>query len=153
LPGWEYIHVLINPMPIYGLSMGFLALLIGMALRNRQAQILALWLIFLGAGSAVPTYLSGQKAYHKVYLIADSDGQAKLDAHMHRSEKLIYIYVASAVVAFAAIVIPVKKPKTAFPLLALTLLAALAALAAGGWISKAGGAVRHSEFRKVQPDE
>jgi hypothetical protein len=150
---WEYIHILLNPMPIYGLSMGVLALLLAFLLRNRKAQVLALWLIFFGAASALPTYLTGQKAYHTVYLIADGDGQDSLDAHLHRAERLIYVFCALAVVALCAALLPAKWPKTALPLLLITLLLALASLAAGGWIAKAGGEVRHSEFRDKQVDE
>jgi hypothetical protein len=31
----EYIHVLINPLPVYGLAMGLVGLSIGLALRSR----------------------------------------------------------------------------------------------------------------------
>ena len=150
---WEYIHILLNPMPIYGLSVGLLALLLSLLIRNRKAQVLALWLILLSGGSALPTYLSGQKAYHKIYLIADADGQASLDAHMHRAERLIYVFCALALIALAALLVPAKWPKYAFPLALLTLVAAVASLAAGGWIAKAGGEVRHSELRAEQPEE
>jgi hypothetical protein len=147
---WEYFHVLINPMPIYGLSMGTLAMLIALPMRNRKAQLLALCLIFVGAASAFPAYLSGQKAYHKVYVLADSDGQASLDAHLHRSEKLIYVFYGVALLAVAAALVPVKAPKTALPLALFTLIAAVGALGVGGWIAKAGGEVRHPEFRSEQ---
>ena len=35
----EYIHVLINPLPVYGLAMGLLALIIAFFLKSRRAQI------------------------------------------------------------------------------------------------------------------
>jgi hypothetical protein len=145
---WDYIHVLLNPMPVYGLSVGALALLLGLIMRNRKAQVLALWLVFFGAASALPTYLSGQKAYHKVYLIADSDGQSSLDAHLHRAERLIYVFYGLTVVSLAALLAPAKWPKSTLPLTLITLILSLASLAAGGWIAKAGGEVRHSEFRR-----
>jgi hypothetical protein len=150
---WEYIHVLLNPMPIYGLSMGVLALLIALPLRNHKAQVLALWLIFFGAASALPTYLSGQKAYHKVYLIADGDGQSSLDTHLHRAERLIFLFYGLTASALSAVLIPVKWPKAGLPLMLLTLVVAIASLMAGGWIAKAGGEVRHSEFRSEPADE
>ena len=34
----EYIHVLINPLPVYGLAMGLVGLIIGLALRSREAR-------------------------------------------------------------------------------------------------------------------
>ena len=33
----EYIHVLINPLPVYGLAMGVIGLIIGLVLRSREA--------------------------------------------------------------------------------------------------------------------
>jgi uncharacterized membrane protein len=143
----EYLHVLINPLPVYVLATGLLALIVALLRRNRQTQLLALWLIFLSAASAWPAYLSGQKAYHQVYLIADSDGQSWLDAHMHRAERWIYIFYALAGVAASAALVPAKAPKTALSLAILTVAVAVASLAVGGWIAKAGGQVRHPEFR------
>jgi hypothetical protein len=35
----EYIHVLINPLPVYGLAMGLIGLMIGLVLRSREARI------------------------------------------------------------------------------------------------------------------
>lgn len=145
----EYCHVLINPLPIYGLASAVLVLAAGLILRNRPAQLLALGLVVLCAASAWPTYLTGEKAYHRVYARADSDGQVWLDAHKHRAEKLIYAYYLLGVVALGAALIPAKAAKTAIPLAWLTLLIAFASLAAGAWIAKAGGQIRHPEFRNA----
>ncbi len=116
-------------------------------LRNRPAQLLALWLVALSAASAWPTYLLGEKAYHRVYAAADDGGQLWLDTHKHRAEKQVYVFYALAAVAMMAALIPAKAPKTAFPLTLLTLMIALASLGAGAWIAKAGGRIRHPEFR------
>jgi hypothetical protein len=150
---WEYIHILLNPMPIYGLAMGVLALVIALPLRNRKAQVLALWLILFGAASALPTFLSGQRAYHKVYLIADGDGQSSLDTHLRRAERLIYLFYGLTAFALSAVLVPMKWPKAGLPLMLLTLIVAIASLTAAGWIAKAGGEVRHSEFRSERTDE
>ena len=144
----EYLHVLTNPAPIYALGTAVLLLVAALVLRGRPAQVLALGLIFLSAASAWPTYIVGERAYQQVYLIADNDGQQWLDKHKRRAEKLIYVFYALAAVALSAAIIPIKAPRTAVPLALLTLLIALAALGAGGWIAKAGGQVRHPEFRK-----
>src|SRR5262245_36368618 len=87
-----YLHTLLNPVPIYGLAMGMVALVIGLLMKARSAQVLALWLIFVSAVSAWPVYFFGQRAYPRVYVIADSDGQTYLDQHRQRAEKLIYAF-------------------------------------------------------------
>ena len=38
----EYIHVLLNPLPIYGLALGAIALILAMCLKSRPTQITAL---------------------------------------------------------------------------------------------------------------
>jgi mono/diheme cytochrome c family protein len=153
LPQPEYFHVLINPLPIYGLAAGALVLAGALILRNRPAQLLALAMVFLCAASAWPTYVAGEKAYYRVYPTADREGQQWLDAHKRRGEKLIYVFYALAAVALSAALIPAKAPKTAFPLASLTLIMALTSLAAGGWIGKAGGKIRHPEFRHEPPPQ
>ena len=153
LPQSEYFHVLINPLPVYGLAMAALVLAGALILRNRPAQLLALAMVFLCAASAWPAYVAGEKAYYRVYPTADSEGQQWLDAHKRRGEKLIYVFYALAAVALCAALIPAKAPKTAFPLAALTLIIVLISLAAGGWIGKAGGKIRHLEFRHEPPPQ
>ena len=151
LPQPEYFHLLINPLPVYGLVTATLVLAGALILRNRPAQLLALAMVFLCAASAWPTYLAGEKAYYRVYPAADSEGQQWLDAHKQRAEKLIYVFYGLAAVALSAALIPARAPKTAFPLALLTLIVALASLGAGGWICKAGGKIRHPEFRNEPP--
>jgi hypothetical protein len=82
-----------------------------------------------------------------MYAKADGDGQEWLDSHKQRAEKLIYLFYALIAVALGAALIPAKAPRIARPLALLTVLVALASLAAGGWIAKAGGQIRHTEFR------
>ena len=148
----EYIHVLLNPLPLYGLAIGVLALLVSFPLKNRKAQVLALSIVFVSSAAILPTYLSGQKAYHKVYLLADAGGQESLDTHMHRAEKLCYPYYGVALLALCGLLIPLKKPTWSTPLSTLTLLGSIACLALGAWIAKPGGEIRHPEFRLEQED-
>jgi predicted ABC-type exoprotein transport system permease subunit len=147
----EYLHVLINPLPVYGLLLGLGALALAFALRSRAAQVTALSLILVASAAAWPVFAAGHRAYNKVYVIVDDDGKAWLDAHMHRAEKVVYLFAALAALALTAIVLPLKIPKTALPLALITLLFAFATLGTGGWIAWAGGKVRHPEFRKEPP--
>jgi hypothetical protein len=48
----EYIHVLINPLPVYGLAMGLIGLMMGLELRSREARTGAFALILIAAASA-----------------------------------------------------------------------------------------------------
>src|SRR6266699_3908070 len=52
----EYMHVLLNPVPVYGLAIGVVGLLLAVIARNRTGIVIALGLVFLSGLSAWPTY-------------------------------------------------------------------------------------------------
>jgi hypothetical protein len=147
----EYVHVLLNPLPVYGLAMGWVGLLIGFFLRSRPAQIATLVLILISAGSAWPVYEFGEQGYDRVLSMTDGDGQAWLDEHQHRGEQLIYFFYALAALSVITIIVPMKWPKTSAPLVLGTILVGVIVLGMSGYIAYAGGKIRHKEFRTEPP--
>ncbi len=147
----EYMHVLLNPLPVYGLALGVIALLVAVISRHRVAILIALVPVFLAGLAAWPTYHYGQEAYDRVKAMSDPVGEQWLDVHMERAEKLIYAFYVLAALAAAAAIAPLKWPRSALPLAATTLGMGLATLGIGGWIAYPGGHVRHKEFRFEPP--
>ena len=147
----EYMHVLINPMPVYGLSMGIVAMIVALIYRRRPVIVAALVLMFLAGLSAWPTYHYGQEAYDRVKSMSDTVGGQWLDEHMERAEKLIYAFYILAGVAIAGIFAPLKWPRTSMPLAISALVLGITTLGIGGWISYPAGHVRHKEFRFEPP--
>ena len=147
----EYIHVLINPLPIYGLFLSWVGLIIALFLKSRRAQIATLALVLISSTSAWPVYEFGQQAYDRVLSMADEDGQAWLDEHEDRAEDLIYIFYALAALSAIAIAAPMKWPKSSVPLAIATILLGAVTLGTGGYIAYAGGKIRHREFRNEPP--
>jgi hypothetical protein len=143
----EYIHVLINPLPIYGLLMGWIGLIIALVLKSRRAQIATLSLVLISSVSAWPVFEFGEQGYDRVLAMTDEDGHAWLDEHMHRAEQFIYVFYALALLSAAAIAIPIKWPKSSGPLAISVLLLGALAIGAGEHIARAGGKIRHREFR------
>jgi hypothetical protein len=143
----EYAHVLLNPLPVYGLLIAWIGLIIALILKSRRAQLAALVLIVITSASAWPAYEFGQQAYDRVLSMADEDGRAWLDEHKDRAEDLIWIFYALAILGAIAIVAPMKWPKTSAPLVIGVILLGAATLGTGGYIAYAGGRIRHREFR------
>ena len=143
----EYIHVIINPLPVYGLAMGLAGLIIGLSLRSREARVGALALILIASASAWPVFHYGQQGYDRVKGMSDSEGEKWLDEHMRRAEQLIYAFYAVGALALVSIGAEWKRPKAAVPLAIATLVLATVALGVGGHIAYAGGHIRHKEFR------
>src|SRR5438093_10305014 len=67
----EYVHVLLNPLPVYGLLVSWVGLIIAFFLKSRRAQIATLALVFICALSAWPVYEFGQQAYDRVLSMTD----------------------------------------------------------------------------------
>src|SRR2546429_9062067 len=147
----EYLHVLLNPLLVYGLAMGVFTLLLALISRRRAARVIALALIFVGAISAWPVYHYGEAAYDRVTAMADSDGDKWLDKHMRRGEQLIYVFYVVAALSAGAIVAEFKLRGAAVSLGIATVILAGADLGIGGYIAYAGGHIRHREFRFDPP--
>jgi hypothetical protein len=143
----EYVHVLLNPLPVYGLLLSLIGLIIALVLKSRRAQIATLALVLMSSVSAWPVYEYGEDGYDRVLAMTDDDGHAWLDEHMHRAEKLIYIFYALALLSAIAIATPLKWPTTAAPLIIAVILLGALTLGSGGYIAYAGGRIRHREFR------
>jgi len=147
----EYLHVLINPLPIYGLAIAWIGLIIAFFLRSRRAQIATLIIVLICASSAWPVYEFGEQGYDRVLTMTDEDGKSWLDEHRDRGEDLIYFFYALALLSALAIVLPIKWPKSSAPLVIVVILFGAATLGIGGYIAYAGGRIRHREFRNEPP--
>ena len=147
----EYLHVLLNPVPLYGLAIAFFGLVIATYLGSRGGQLAALVLVFASTIAVWPVVYHGDQAYDRVLPLADEDGQAWLKAHVHRADQLIFLFYGTALISACAIFVPKKWPRTAKPLVFVTMLGAILSLGAGTYIAHAGGKIRHREFRRAPP--
>lgn len=147
----EYLHVLLNPLPVYGTALGSVGLLVALLLRSRPAQLVALVLIVISAASTWLVVRYGHLGYDRVYAMSYGDAQQWLDVHAKRGTNFAYAFYLLAALALAAIGVPSKYPKAAVWVAIATLVLAVLCAGIGGWIAHAGGAVRHKEFREGPP--
>jgi glucan phosphoethanolaminetransferase (alkaline phosphatase superfamily) len=149
----EYVHVLLNPLPVYGLAVATLALIIALFSKTKAARVTALALVMLSAASAWPVYYYGEAGYDRVKTMVDEDGDKWLEEHMRRGEQLIYVFYVVAALSAVGIFAEFAVPKAAVPMAIATLILAAANLGIGSHIAYAGGRVRHKEFRFETPPE
>src|ERR1051325_8567758 len=72
----EYVHVLLNPLPVYGLLVSWMALIGALISKSRRARVVALSLVFITSISAWPVYEYGEQGYDRVLAMTDDDGHA-----------------------------------------------------------------------------
>jgi hypothetical protein len=82
----EYVHVLLNPLPVYGLAVGVFGLIIALLLRTRPGRVTALALVMVSAASAWPVYYYGEAGYDRVKTMVHEGGGKWLEEHMRRGE-------------------------------------------------------------------
>lgn len=149
----EYVHVLLNPLPVYGLGIGLAGLIIALGLRARPARVTALPLVMLSAASAWPVCSYGEAGYDRMKAMVDEEGDKWLEAHMRRGQKLIYVFYVVAALSAAGIIAEFALPGTATAIAIATLVLGTANLCVGAYIAQAGGRIRHKEFRFEAPPE
>ena len=143
----EYVHVLLNPLPVYGLLVSWIALIAALISKSRRARIVTLILVFITSISAWPVYEFGEEGYDRVLAMTDDDGHAWLDEHQDRGQRLIYLFYLVAALSATAIIVPLRWPKSSAPLAIAVVLLGAIALGSGCYIAYAGGKIRHREFR------
>ena len=147
----EYVHAITNHLPLIGLLVAMLALIAALVTRDRIAMLIGLALVGLLALSAWPVYHYGEEGYDRVLSMADDAGGKFLEQHKALAERWIFLYFVTAGVAGLGFMLAWKWPRTLVFSSILALVLAAASLAAGMVIAKAGGAVRHREFRVEPP--
>lgn len=147
----EYLHTLLHPLPIWGLAAGVLGLAIALLQRSRTAQVATLAIVLVSSISALPVYLLGGAAEDRVEGIVDDAGREWLEEHERRGEQVIYVFCALAALSVVALAAPAKWPRVAMPLSVAVLALSVLCLALGGYVAKAGGQIRHREFRTGAP--
>src|SRR5438477_10358689 len=90
----EYVHVLLNPLPVYGLLISWIALIAALISKSRRAHIVTLILVFITSISAWPVFEFGELGYDRVLAMTDDDGHAWFDEHQERGGDVIYIFLA-----------------------------------------------------------
>src|SRR6266436_8361578 len=133
----EYMHVLLNPLPVYGLAIAVIGLALALIFRSRPAIVVALALVFISGISAWPVLSYGQAAYDRVKTMSDPAGEQWLDEHMERGEKLIFAFYVLAGLAVVGMFAPMKWPRSSLPLAIATLVIGCTTLAIGGYIAYA----------------
>lgn len=148
---FEHVHVMINHLPIHGLAIALLALAGAMVIRSRPAQLIALALTVFCSAMVLLVSYTGNQAFDAVIALTDDAGTEWLDEHSRRAGLVAPVYYAAAALGLAAIFLPLRWPKSAVPLAAITLALGAAAMLGGGWIARAGGQIRHPELREEVP--
>ncbi len=149
----EYLHILLNHLPLIGLPSGLFILFIAALQKNRGSAIAALVLIFLSSISVVAVSATGERSVDRMEGLIDSPGRAWMHEHEDRAEKVVWLYYGTAALALSGLAAARFATRTFPTLCTVTAALALFALAGGVWTASAGGKIMHREFRYSPPPD
>jgi hypothetical protein len=147
----EYVHVLLHPLPIFGMAIGALLLLGGFFWKNTGLQIAALLLIAATSAGTAAVIEFGEESYDRIESISAPEALPWMKVHEERAERCEPVFFGTGFLAALSLILLWKKPALAKAAVLLTVAAAAVSSMGGGWVAQAGGQIRHSEFRSGPP--
>jgi hypothetical protein len=147
----EYVHILLNHLPITGLAVALCFLLVGMWKNNRFTLGAALVAVAVLSLSAWPVAHYREMAFDRVLSMSDDAGGQFLRYHEELVDRWIFLFYVTSAAAAAALFIVWKKPRHLRRAALVVELLATASLIAEAVIADYGGKIRHREFRLGPP--
>jgi uncharacterized membrane protein len=144
LLNWTHVHLMINHLPVIGLAVPIALLLIDLARKNRRLEWLSLQMFVVFAVLAIPVFLTGSPANHKM---REMPGISRDAIHRHSNAADFAFWAMGGLGAISlGTLYKFRASETAPPRLTAALLAlALIALGLMIWTADLGGKIRHSE--------
>lgn len=143
----EYVHVILNHLPLAGLFAALLGLVGALVVRHQPGVRVGLVLVSLFALSAWPVSEFGEEGFDRVLSLTDDAGAAYLKHHKELADRWVFLYYATAGVGALGLAASWKWPKSLWPCAGAVAVLATSSLVAGAVIADCGGKVRHREFR------
>jgi peptidoglycan/LPS O-acetylase OafA/YrhL len=148
----EYLHVILNHFPLVGFMAAVIPLLYALVRREKHTLRIAFIMIIV-FGLCMPvvmiTGLQAQQRFEQEALAAhlDDAGLAWIYEHGERAKKTAVAVYITAGVALAGVILGFKSFKLQYLAGVICLICIIVCLALMAWTAKAGGKIRHTEFR------
>ncbi len=148
----EHLHLALNHLPFLGAAFALIPLLIGLFTGSRTTLIAGLLIAALAGWTTPLVMYTGEEAYDRyekgpVAAFLDAKAEHYLEEHEERAEAGAKVMYASAVVATIGLLAAARNARwTRYAAMASVALC-VGSVAAGVWISEAGGKIRRPDFR------
>lgn len=146
------IHLFITHLPVFGLALGFLALIYGIKLKSKHANILALLIILVSAIGGIIALRTGDAAEHIVEEIAGVSESA-IEEHEEFAESTAPFFYGLLILASAAVYLEAKEKRYAKAANLIVLGVSVATFYLVIKAASLGGKIRHTEILKTEVRE
>lgn len=144
MPNWTHIHLMINHVPVIGLAVPIAFLLMDRVRKNRKLEWLSLQLFVVFALLAIPVYVTGSPASHKMRDVPGISREA-IRRHSNVADFAFWTMEGLGAISLFALY-KFRTSETVSPQFSAALLGlALVTLGLMIWTADLGGKIRHSE--------
>lgn len=145
----EYLHLLLEPLPLFGLGLGLVFLLAGTLLRESKMRMVALLVMALSCLSVQPYLQLRAQAEPRILALQDPAYHALTKQQTELRNSTAWVYYGLAVACVVVLVL--GRGSRAFLLNTLIALLAIAGLLHAIWLHKKECEVFHRNIVKYVP--
>jgi hypothetical protein len=145
----EYLHLLLEPLPLFGLGFGLIALSIGMIVREWRMRVLALVVVIVSCLSVQPYVKLRVKSEPRVIALQDPAFHALIRQQTERRSNTTWIYYGAALFGVGALFYTRGGKGTIVN--GLTIAVCCAAFLHALWLHKKECEVYHRNIVKYAP--
>ncbi|HET9486422.1 MAG TPA: hypothetical protein VFO54_03265 [Chryseosolibacter sp.] len=139
------VHLFITHLPVFGLFLGFMAVLYGIVVNSRQVKIVSLMIIITATVGAIIAFQTGEAAEetaeHLAGVLEDS-----IHEHEESAELAIGFFYGLGVISIIAFYLQVREVKFARELLFLVFAFSVVTFGLVVRTASLGGQIRHTEI-------
>lgn len=148
----EHLHVMLNHFPLIGVIAATIPLLFGIMRNSSTALAAGFFMCILFSGLTYPVMETGGKAADRFYdgdihPNWDAEGEKWFEIHAHRADETAKFAYGLVGLSFIGLLCSWKIKKIQAFMGIITLLGCGVVIGLMSWVARAGGQIRHPEFR------
>lgn len=140
-----HVHLTITHLPVFGIFLGFLALLYGLIRKESQVKLVALSIIIIATVGALIAFNTGESAEETVEHIAGVTHEA-IEEHEEAAERAMIFFYGLGLLSVIALFLESRKKTYANRLSLLVLCLAALVFYFVAQTAGLGGKIRHTEI-------
>lgn len=146
----EYLHLVLEGLPLYGGAFSLIGLALAALLRQRRMQFVLMILMAVSFGAAVPAQELRRQALPRVLATHDAAHRSLIEEQTDRRGDLQWLFLVIALLAVAALVLS-RMPKLGPGLQMMLLPAAAIGVMIALWLHMKEAEIHHRNIVKPQP--
>jgi hypothetical protein len=147
------IHLFITHLPVFGLFLGFLALLYGIIRNERHVKIVSLTILLISIAGGIIAFQTGESAEDTIENI-NGILENSVEEHEESAELTILFFYGLGILSLIGFYVELKRKKYSKQLLIVIMAFTVVTFSFVAWTASLGGKIRHIEIdsQKSQSD-